>query len=56
MSNLKLNIKVSSVIQQQMGDVLMSFEFKINLGVVGYLLRVPHSLKFKQIQQQGIQH
>lgn len=56
MSNLKLNIKVSSVIQQQMGDVLMSFEFKINLEVVGYLLRVPHSLKFKQIQQQGIQH
>ena len=35
---------------------MMSFEFKINLEVVGYLLRVPHSLKFKQIEQQGNEH
>ena len=31
----------------------MSFELKINLKVVGYLLRVPHNLQCKQIQQQG---
>ena len=30
----------------------MSFELKINLKV-SYLLRVPHNLQCKQIQQQG---